>query len=164
MTITEKIETWSKVFGAPVLDKPTVPSNDRQSLSVRLIDEEFEEFKDALYRDDDGYVDIKEVADALGDTLWVTIRAMMEFGLDPEAVIDEIYKSNMSKICKNKEEAEQTVAEYRERGIAAYYSLVNAPDVPRRAGNNFWVVKRESDDKILKSINWKEPDWSSIKE
>ena len=43
----------------------------------------------------------KEVADALGDILVVTIGTALAFGLDIEEIMRRIHKSNMSKLGKN---------------------------------------------------------------
>ena len=90
--IVEMIKHWSETFGLPVLTEEQFPEVSRAKLALDLIDEEFLETAEAV-----GYKDFKATKDGLGDLLWVTIRAMMEFGIDPHEVISKIYESNMSK-------------------------------------------------------------------
>lgn len=45
--------------------------------------------------------DVTEAADALTDILWVTIGAMLAFGMDPYALMSEVHRSNMSKLGKD---------------------------------------------------------------
>lgn len=65
---------------------------------------------------------------------------------------DIIHKNNMSKICKTEREACETVLKYKNLGIETM--------VHENAG--YYVVVRTDDGKIMKSINWKEPDLSSV--
>ena len=56
--------------------------------------------------------DLVEVADALADIQYVLAGAVHEFGLGEKFadLFDEVQRSNMSKACKTREEAERTVA------------------------------------------------------
>ena len=62
-------------------------------LRILLINEEFEELKQAI-KDKD----IKEVADALTDILYVTYGAGHAFGINLDKCFDEFQNSNMSKL------------------------------------------------------------------
>lgn len=93
------------------------------------------------------HISLNNVADALADTLWVVHRAIFEFGFNADELIQIIYQSNMSKACKDEVEALQTVDEYRKNGINAHHVKVG----------NYWIVRKDEDNKILKSINWKQP-------
>src|SRR4051812_7991396 len=66
-------------------------------LRARLIKEELNEFRDAssLYINDKHII---EVADALGDLLYVVYGAGVTYGIDLEPVFQEIHRSNMSKL------------------------------------------------------------------
>ncbi len=63
------------------------------NLRISLIEEELKEFKDALFNKD-----IKEVADALTDILYVTYGAGHAFGIDLDKCFEEVQNSNMSKL------------------------------------------------------------------
>ena len=62
-------------------------------LRIDLIDEELEELKYAVQTND-----LKEVADALTDILYVTYGAGHAFGINLDKCFDEVQKSNMSKL------------------------------------------------------------------
>jgi predicted HAD superfamily Cof-like phosphohydrolase len=70
-----------------------VPQNDLSKLYLKLIHEEYEEFREALVDDDD-----TEQLDACFDMMWVIIGYMKSRGWDCEAAWDEGAKSNLSKI------------------------------------------------------------------
>ena len=140
--IVEKIKHWSKVFGLPVNSEEQLPSEDRIALSLLLIDEEFMEVVEAIDNKD-----LKEVKDGLGDLLWVTVRMMMECGIDPEEVITEIYKSNMSKADLTQEDAVLTYEKYKKEGIHTYIKKVD----------NYFITYRSSDNKVLKSHKFINP-------
>ena len=61
-------------------------------LRYNLINEELEELKDAISKD------IKEVADALTDILYVTYGAGHAFGINLDKCFVEVQSSNMSKL------------------------------------------------------------------
>ena len=58
-----------------------------------MINEELEELKDAISKKD-----IKEVADALTDILYVTYGAGHAFGINLDKCFAEVQSSNMSKL------------------------------------------------------------------
>ena len=62
-------------------------------LRYELISEELSELKEAIEKKD-----IKEVADALTDILYVTYGAGHAFGIDLDKCFEEVQNSNMSKL------------------------------------------------------------------
>ena len=93
MTNFEKVGTFMKTFGQEVKEKPDFPNDKIMSLRYSLIKEELEEFKEAIDKKD-----IKEVADALTDILYVTYGAGHAFGIDLDKCFKEVQNSNMSKL------------------------------------------------------------------
>ena len=87
------VENWHKAFGAPVADVPTLIPGARSRLRHDLIAEELEEYATAVWSDD-----IVEIADALGDLLWVVYGTAAEHGIDLDPVFEEIARSNFSKL------------------------------------------------------------------
>lgn len=140
--IIEMIEHWSETFGLPVLKEEGFPEVSRAKLSLDLIDEEFLETAEAV-----GNKNFKEVKDGLGDLLWVTVRAMMEFGIDPHETITSIYNSNMSKADTSEEDATITYKKYLDQGIQTYSKKVG----------DYFITYRLSDNKVLKSHKFQEP-------
>ena len=93
MTNFEKVGLFMKTFGQEVKEKAEFPSNKITSLRYELIKEELDELKDAIEKKD-----IKEVADALTDILYVTYGAGHAFGINLDKCFEEVQNSNMSKL------------------------------------------------------------------
>tara|TARA_E500000178_G_C16418139_1_gene486043 strand:+ start:98 stop:439 length:342 start_codon:yes stop_codon:yes gene_type:complete len=80
-------------FGQEVKNKAEFPNDKIIKLRYNLILEELNEFKQAIDQKD-----LKEVADALTDILYVTYGAGHAFGIDLDKCFDEVQNSNMSKL------------------------------------------------------------------
>ena len=93
MSNFERVRKFMKIFGQEVKEKAGFPNNKITSLRYDLIQEELEEFKEAINKKD-----IKEVADALTDILYVTYGAGHAFGIDLDKCFAEVQNSNMSKL------------------------------------------------------------------
>ena len=93
MSNFSKVKTFMKTFGQEVKDKPSFPDKKIQDLRYELIKEELDEFKQAIEDKN-----LKEVADALTDILYVTYGAGHAFGIDLDKCFDEVQSSNMSKL------------------------------------------------------------------
>ena len=93
MTNFEKVGQFMKTFGQEVKDKPGLSSEKINNLRISLINEELQEFKEAIKNND-----LKEAIDALTDILYVTYGAGHAFGINLDECFDEVQKSNMSKL------------------------------------------------------------------
>ena len=93
MTNFEKVREFMKTFGQEIKEKAGFPNEKITSLRYELIKEELEELKEAINNKD-----IKEVADALTDILYVAYGAGHAFGIDLDKCFEEVQNSNMSKI------------------------------------------------------------------
>lgn len=144
------VAEFHKTFQHPILETPQIPSETRCKLRVSLIAEELDELKEAIQEQN-----IIEIADALCDIQYVLSGAILEFGLADKfnTLFEEVQRSNMSKACKSVEEAEATIAFYKEqKGVESYYKEVDG----------LYLVFREGDHKTLKSINYSPADLKSI--
>lgn len=83
---------FHKAMGQPVGDVPKLLHVDRDDLRLDLIDEERKELTIALLASD-----LPEVADALIDLIYVCIGYMVELGIDPGPMWDEVHRTNMAK-------------------------------------------------------------------
>lgn len=90
------VREFHEAFGAPVSEEPRLIPEDRAALRVKLIQEELNEYEEALEKGD-----LVEAADALGDLLVVVYGSMSEHGFDDEIIRDAIHESNMSKLDEN---------------------------------------------------------------
>ena len=93
MSNFESVRKFMKTFGQEVKEKAGFPNEKTTSLRYDLIKEELDEFKEALDKKD-----IKEVADALTDILYVTYGAGHAFGIDLDKCFEEVQNSKMSKL------------------------------------------------------------------
>ena len=92
MTNFESVKNLCKRL-QEIREKASFPSDKIKSLRYDLIKEELDEFKEAIDNND-----IKEVADALTDILYVTYGAGHAFGIDLDKCFQEVQSSNMSKL------------------------------------------------------------------
>ena len=93
MTNFEKVGMFMTTFGQEVKTKPGLSSEKINNLRISLINEELEEFKQAIKNND-----LKEAIDALTDILYVTYGAGHAFGVNLDECFDEVQRSNMSKL------------------------------------------------------------------
>ena len=93
MTNFGKVGHFMKTFGQEIKIKPGLSTEKINKLRVNLINEELEEFKEAIKNND-----LKEVADALTDILYVTYGAGHAFGINLDKCFNEVQQSNMSKL------------------------------------------------------------------
>ena len=144
-----QVAEFHRTFNAPILDSPQIPSKERCELRVALLQEELNELKAAIQDQD-----IVEVADALCDLQYVLSGAVLEFGLGEKfaELFNEVQRSNMSKACNNQQEADETIAFYKEKGQEAY---------SEKSGDKI-NVHRTSDNKVLKNKYYSPADLKSI--
>ncbi len=93
MSNFQSVKKFMQTFGQEVKNKAEFPEEKIVNLRLDLIREELEEFKQAIEKKD-----IKEVADALTDILYVTYGAGHAFGIDLDKCFEEVQNSNMSKL------------------------------------------------------------------
>ena len=91
--IQEQVLEFHDKYEVNTAHVPSFPSRERQLLRENLIEEELEELRSASISND-----LVEVADALGDLAYVVFGAAIEYGIDLETVVNEIHKSNLSKL------------------------------------------------------------------
>ena len=92
----EAVAKFHQTFGLGISHEPMADlGTEKNSLRFRLMDEENREYLQAA--EDDNLV---EVADALGDMLYILCGTILEHGMQYkiEEVFNEIQRSNMSKL------------------------------------------------------------------
>tara|TARA_Y100000591_G_C21621770_1_gene588217 strand:+ start:384 stop:755 length:372 start_codon:yes stop_codon:yes gene_type:complete len=93
MTNFEKVGLFMKKFEQEIKKKPSLSTEKINNLRINLIEEELNEFKEAINKKN-----LREVADALTDILYVTYGAGHAFGINLDNCFQEVQKSNMSKL------------------------------------------------------------------
>ncbi|MGB7842380.1 MAG: nucleoside triphosphate pyrophosphohydrolase family protein [Salinimicrobium sp.] len=92
----EAVEEFHTAFGLGIAKEPTAQLPPKViQLRYELMKEENEEYLKAAQKGD-----LPEVADALGDMLYILCGTILEHGMQHkiEEVFDEIQRSNMSKL------------------------------------------------------------------
>jgi len=93
MSNFEDVKIFMKTFGQMVKTKPQFPDKNTIQLRYDLIEEELNELKVAMETKN-----LKEIADALTDILYVTYGAGYAYGVDLDKCFKEVQRANMSKL------------------------------------------------------------------
>lgn len=165
----ELVSEFQNAFEQPILDKTDEIPVERRKLRLALLFEELCELATAYGLDntfnniilshrlnhneelDTEILDKKEVLDATCDLQYILCGTILENGQQNEfdpAFID-VHESNMSKLCVDMEEAILTIQNYQSKGINVTY---------KKMSEDLIAIIRESDNKVLKNINYKPVD------
>ena len=93
MSNFDDVKTFMQTFGQEIKIKAKFPEEKIVTLRYNLIKEELSELQNAIKTKD-----LKEIADALTDILYVTYGAGHAYGIDLDKCFKEVQKSNMSKL------------------------------------------------------------------
>ena len=96
MSNFEDVKIFMKNFGQMVRTKPQFPDKKTMQLRYDLIKEELKELEQAMKTKN-----LKEIADALTDILYVTYGAGYAYGIDLDKCFKEVQRANMSKLGKD---------------------------------------------------------------
>jgi predicted HAD superfamily Cof-like phosphohydrolase len=93
--LVEKLKEFNRSFEIDHSHSPTNISTLQSNLRYKLMKEENEEYLEAAFKGD-----IVEIADALGDKLYILLGTILAHGMQ-DIIIDvfnEIHRSNMTKL------------------------------------------------------------------
>jgi len=96
MSNFKDVKIFMETFGQIVRTKPEFPDRKTTQLRLDLIKEELKELEEAINNKD-----LKEIADALTDILYVTYGAGYAYGIDLDKCFKEVQRANMSKLGKD---------------------------------------------------------------
>jgi predicted HAD superfamily Cof-like phosphohydrolase len=118
----KSVEEFHNVFQIGNSSEIKLIEEKDYTLRYNLIKEENEEYLDACKKGD-----IIEIADALGDQLYILFGTILKHGLQHkiEEVYDEIHRSNMSKLDENGQPI------FREDGKILKSNLYFKPDIKK---------------------------------
>jgi len=187
MNEQKRISDWLTLAGVESPEKPQFPDSDKLQLALGLVLEELTEaaeaasyidfkeflttsvktFQEALLnlknsdnKKEEG--DLDEFRDACAD-MRVVMGNLIHFAGIKEKFnedFEEVMNSNFSKFCKTEQEAKDSVEAYilgthpNKMGsvIDCYYEKVG----------EYWIIKRDKDNKVMKSIGYTEPNFTKI--
>ena len=93
MTNFTDVRVFMETFGQMVRSKPQFPDEKTMKLRYDLIKEELNELEYAMKTKN-----LKDIADALTDILYVTYGAGFAYGIDLDKCFKEVQRANMSKL------------------------------------------------------------------
>lgn len=141
-----KVKEFHRLFRVSVGEEPGFLDADRQGLRNRLIQEEFDEYLEAV---EEG--DLPNIAKELADLLYVVYGTAVEHGIDIDKVFEAVHMSNLSKLAKCSE-CEQSTLSFR-----AYLNI----DCQNCHNTGLVPIMRQ-DGKVLKSDRYTPPDIEKV--
>ena len=94
MTPFRSVGAFHDAFGLPVRERPTVEIPVEEAhLRQALLDEEVDELRAAV-----AAADVVAIADALADIVYIACGTAHAYGIDLDAVVAEVHRSNMTKL------------------------------------------------------------------
>lgn len=133
-----QVGEFHRAYGLPMRTTPTAEVDlDQVDLRQALIDEEVRELAAAARARD-----LVEVADALADIVYVAYGTAHVYGIDLDAVIDEVHASNMTKLGADGRPVRRADGkilkgpDYRPPDIAAVLAAQAAVDTSTAAGSD----------------------------
>lgn len=116
----EKLWEFHETYNAARSRVPALPPEEHElrTLRKRLLEEEFHE-----YLEGEANNDLREIADALGDIIYIAYGTAVAYGLPMKEIFDEIHRSNMSKL------GEDGKPIYREDGKVLKGPNYTPPDI-----------------------------------
>ena len=96
MSNFKDVKVFMEKFGQMVRTKPQFPDDKTMQLRLNFIKEELSELEEAMKTKN-----LKEIADALTDILYVTYGAGYAYGIDLDECFKEVQRANMSKLGKD---------------------------------------------------------------
>lgn len=97
------VRVFHETYGVDVEQSPVIPSKEICKLRIELIQEELNEFKEALESGDLEHA-IKELADIYYVVAGTSVAMGLHNGIIGDA-FKEVHRSNMSKVCKDEQTA-----------------------------------------------------------
>lgn len=91
------VKEFQEAFGQRVGDHPFLPGSHERDLRVRLMKEEYKEYKKA-----EAANDIVNIAAELADIIYIACGTAVSYGIPLNEVFEEIHRANMSKLIDGK--------------------------------------------------------------
>lgn len=158
----QQVLEFTKTFGQPIPLKRALPLMPLQDLRARLSEEESFEIRCA--------VNLNQYLDGCTDLLYIAIGNFIAAGFKPhdiQAAMDEVHRSNMSKLWTHEEVQQVRMGEnVTSFGAMTETEFDNRFDVRIAPGYEGLSVKRyivsRKDGKVVKPPSFSPPDFSAI--
>lgn len=123
------VHEFHVTYSQPIRETPVLDIPARR-MRLELILEEAEEYREAEQQGD-----LVEMADALADLVYVAYGAAIEHGIDLDAVLEEVQRSNLSKL-----HHETGLPIYREDGKVLKGKNFFSPDIENVLKQQGWIA------------------------
>ena len=97
MDMYNAVKDFQQAFGQRVGDRPFLPSSHERELRMRLMKEEYKEYKKAEEAND-----LVNLAVELADIIYIACGTAVSYGIPLNEVFEEIHKANMAKLIDGK--------------------------------------------------------------
>jgi predicted HAD superfamily Cof-like phosphohydrolase len=154
MSYFNKVKEFHKKFELSIRESPYKELfDDKQLLNLRmkLIEEEYQELKEAVANKD-----AVEVFDAILDLHYVLSGFCVSAGLDEPTGFNLVHQSNMSKLCDTEEQAQETIEMYQQTRPQF------VPSYRKTVCGTKWLVYDTLTGKVLKNKYYKPVDLSKF--
>ena len=91
------VKEFQQAFGQRVGDHPFLPNANERELRMRLMKEEYKEYKKAEKTND-----LVNLASELADIIYIACGTAVSYGIPLNEVFEEVHKANMSKLIDGK--------------------------------------------------------------
>ena len=126
-SLEQQVIQFNNTYGKEMSDKPRLPTAAEALLMHTLIMEEVAELNEAIENDD-----LIELADAVGDILYITAQQASMLGLPIDALLREIQRSNLSKLGSDGKPI------YRADGKVLKGENFSEPEIARVLNDNYF--------------------------
>lgn len=146
-TTIDMVREFHEKFEHVIETVPTIPPAATNKFRAEFMEEEA---KETMLACEEG--NLIELADGLGDMQYVLDGWFLNAGLadKKEAIVAEIHRSNMTKLCKDEQQAEDS------KNFINTICVIG-DEVDYRAKDDYFVIFRVRDGKIGKSIYYEKP-------
>lgn len=155
-TSTQLIRDWRINMGLAVNTEFSIRDTSSIHAAVRMIKEELDELLVALKEND-----LIGAIDAVGDFGFVAEQLLCVLGVTDDLnddIILEVYRSNMTKLCSNLEDAKETKDFYNKKYADSDDPFEQTFKATYEKYGDYFRVMR-SDGKLLKSVKMNHPDF-----
>ena len=128
MSNFDDVKTFMQAFGQEIKIKAEFPKEKIVKLRYDLIKEELNELEQAMKTKN-----LKEIADALTDILYVTYGAGYAYGINLDKCFKEVQRANMSKLGNDGKPI------YNEKGKVMKGPNYSEPNLTISRVNNKWL-------------------------
>lgn len=146
MKLNEMFREFNTVYGIQPLERTQANFASTQSLIQDEVDELWDELYDKMDYEDlaDADLDQANIAKELTDVLYITMQRMLTMGMDVEACLAEVHRSNMSKSVAGESVAMEVLTAQQR------YEQVLVQDM----GGNRFVLRCGQTGKVIKPTSY----------